>query len=45
MRRILFAMLVGVLLVGLAKAQEMTGPVAEKLKRKCSRSKQKNSET
>ena len=33
MRRILFAMLVGVLLVGLAKAQEMTGPVAEKAKK------------
>ncbi len=33
MRRILFAMLVGVLLAGLAKAQEMTGPVAEKAKK------------
>ena len=33
MRRILFATLVGVLLVGLAKAQEMTGPVAEKAKK------------
>jgi len=33
MRRILFATLMGVLLVGLAKAQEMTGPVAEKAKK------------
>src|SRR6266404_1640621 len=33
MRRILFATLAGVLLVGLAKAQEMTGPVAEKAKK------------
>lgn len=33
MRKILFAMLMGVLLVGLAKAQEMTGSVAEKAKK------------
>jgi hypothetical protein len=33
MRRILFATLVGVLLVGPVKAQEMTGPVAEKAKK------------
>jgi hypothetical protein len=33
MRRILFAMLVGVLLVGPVKAQEMAGPVAEKAKK------------
>lgn len=32
MRRILFTMLVGVLLAGVAKAQEMTGPLAEKAK-------------
>ena len=33
MRRILFATLVGVLLVGPVKAQEMAGPVAEKAKK------------